>query len=129
MGHPRCHQCHHPIGRTASRGKWPKIKHTPRCPKQPAAQSEAASAAAAVPAAPDADAPKRSHKRARSDPGEPPSARSPSPRRTRPTTTRITPPTPAAAQKKPRTTRQDDRIMRLLDETHARRMAMMKQEQ
>ena len=30
---------------------------------------------------------------------------------------------PSAAQKKQRTTRQDDRIMRLLDESHARRMA------
>jgi hypothetical protein len=36
---------------------------------------------------------------------------------------------PIAAQKKQRTTRQDDRIMRLLDETHARRMAMTQQEQ
>ena len=96
----------------------------PKCAPKAAAASAAAPFSDAAPPA----TPKRSHKRARSDPGEP-CPRTPSPRRTRPTTTRITPPTPAAAQKKPRTTRQDDRIMRLLDETHARRMAMMKQEQ
>lgn len=124
---PRCYLCHQLLRAKARNGKWPRVKHHPRCPKQPAVQSEAASAVAASPAAF-----QRSHKRRRraeSDPGEPPCARSPSPHRTRPTTIRVTPPTPVAAHKKPRTTRQDDRIMRLLDETHARRMAMMKQEQ
>jgi hypothetical protein len=72
----------------------------------------------------------RSHKRrAESDPGEPLGARSPSPPSVRPSTHRVTPPTPIAAHKKQRTTRQDDRIMRLLDETHARRMATTQQEQ
>jgi hypothetical protein len=35
---------------------------------------------------------------------------------------------PIAAQKKHRATRQDDRIMRLLDETHARRMARQQEQ-
>ena len=118
---PRCYLCHQLLRAKARNGKWPRVKHHPRCPKQPSVQSEAASAAAASPAAF-----QRSHKRRRraeSDPGEPLGARSPSPPSVRPSTHRVTPPTRIAAHKKPRTTRQDDRIMRLLDETHARRMA------
>jgi hypothetical protein len=47
----------------------------------------------------------------------------PSPPHLRPSTRRVIPPAPAQASKKPRVTRQEERIMRLLDETHARRMA------
>ena len=91
----------------------------PKCAPKAAAASAAAPFSDAAPPA----APKRSHKRARSDPGEPSSERTPSPPRVRPSTRRVTPPAPAQASKKQRTTRQDERIMRLLEETHARRMA------
>jgi hypothetical protein len=77
----------------------------------------AAAAPAAVPVTP-------RKRRAESDPGEP-RPRSPSPRRTRPTTRRVTPPRPAPVEKKQRTTRQDDRIMRQLEETVARREAWL----
>ena len=94
-----------------------------RCYDRQRRPARAAAIAVAVPA------PTTPHKRrAASDPGEQ-SPRTPSPRRMRPTTFRITPPEPAPVQKKQRTTRQDDRIMRLLDETHARRMAVMQQQQ
>lgn len=111
LGHPRCYLCHQPIGSRPRSGKWPKVKHHPRCPKRSAAQSGAASAASAAPA--------RSHKcRAASDPGELP-AQAASLALTR----RVTPPSPVPANKKQRITRQEERIMRQLDETHARRMA------
>lgn len=111
MGHPRCYLCHQPIGSRPRSGKWPKVKHHPRCPKRAAAQLSAASAAAAAPA--------RSHKRrAASDPGELP-AQATAPALTR----RVTPPSPVPSTQKQRVTRQEERIMRLLDETHARRMA------
>jgi len=42
----------------------------------------------------------------------------------RPSSRRVNPPAPAQASKKPHMTRQEERIMRLLDETHARRMAV-----
>lgn len=83
--------------------------------------------AAAVSAAPPTPATPRK-RRAESDPGES-RPRTPSPRRMRPTTHRITPPEPAPVQQKQRTTRQDDAITRLLDETHARRMAAQAQQQ
>jgi hypothetical protein len=60
----------------------------------------------------------RGKRRAVSDPGE-----SPEPAAPAALTRRITPPKPAQASKKQCTTRQEERIMRLLDETHARRMA------
>ena len=64
-------------------------------------------------------APPRSHKRrAVSDPGESPEPAAP-PALTR----RVTSPPPLPASKKQRMTRQEERIMRQLDETHARRMA------
>ena len=85
--------------------------------RRPSVQTAAVAAATAAP-------PRSRKRRAQSDPGELLAATA-SPALTR----RITPPTPIAAQKKQRTTRQDDRIMRLLDETHARRMAMTQQEQ
>ena len=113
--HPRCCECHRRFKSEPRRGVWPVIKHNPRCP--PASFKQEPPTPAAVTAS------LCSRKRhAESDPGEP-RPRTPSPCRTRPTTTRVTPPTPAQASKKQRTTRQDERIMRLLEETHARRMA------
>ena len=113
---PRCFECHRPIGRGPSRGKWPAVKHHPRCP--PVSIKQELGAAAAV------SAHLRSCKRrSGSDPGELFSERTPSPPHVRPSTRRVTPHAPAQASKKQRTTRQDERIMRLLDETHARRMA------
>ena len=97
------------------------------CGKHPAAirvrvarAAKAAAASAAVPAASAllllGPAPKQTRKRrAESDPGEQQS-------RARPLTRRITPPKPVPTQKRQRTTRCDEEIMRLLDETHARRM-------
>jgi len=77
-------------------------------------KGEAAAASGDTPAAP-----KPSRKRrAQSDPGELPAHATP-PALTR----RVTPPSPVPASKKLRVTRQEERIMRLLDETHARRMA------
>ena len=118
-GQLACEQC----GKRLSRCKRPLHRHVPGHVCDPCFKVLKRTAAAppsdAAPAAP-----KQSRKRrAESDPGEPLGARSPSPPRVRPSTYRVTPPTPIAAQKKQRTTRQDDRIMRLLDETHARRMA------
>ena len=97
--------------------------HTPRCPPVVVKQEELEYGAAG--------AAQRSRKRrAEQDLGEAASRpRTPSPRRTRPaaTTKRVTPPKPTPSRKKARTgarpTRTEDDIMRLLDETHARRMA------
>ena len=121
-GQPVCEDC----AKRLSRCKGKLHRHGPGhiCHCCYTRASRPVSATATVAAATTAAAASlRSRKRrAQSDPGEP-RPRTPSPRRTRPTTIRVTPPTPVAAQKKQRTTRQDDRIMRLLDETHARRMA------
>ena len=57
-------------------------------------------------------------RRAQSDPGESPES-APSPAITR----RITPPKPTPASKKQRAEQREEQIMRLLDETHAQRMA------
>jgi len=81
------------------------MKHHPRCPSD--AQTAPAAATAAQPK------PTRKH-RAESDPGKPAA---------QPTLTRrVKAPAPATAIKKSRT-RQDERIMQQLEETHARRMA------
>ena len=83
-------------------------------------RQQRAAAVASPAAAP--GAPKQSRKRrAHSDPGESPEPRAP-PALTR----RVTPPKPAPATNKQHATRQEERIMRLLDETHARRMAAEK---
>ncbi len=66
-------------------------------------------------------APATPRKRARSDPGEQP-RRTLAPR-SQAATRRVTPAQPPLTQDTQRTTRQDDKITRLLDETHARRMA------
>lgn len=72
--------------------------------------------------------PKPSRKRrAQSDPGEP-RQRTPSPRRTRPSSHRVSPPKHAPQEKKQRTARLEEEIMRLLDETHARRMTAQQRE-
>ena len=114
--HPRCCECHRRFKSELRRGVWPKMKHHPRC--QPVSIKQELGAAAV------ASAPPRSRKRrSESDPGEPLSERTPSPPHVQPSTRRVTPPVPAQASKKQRTTRQDERIMRLLEETHARRMA------
>jgi len=116
VGKPACELC----GSRLTRCKLPLHKHGAgkicrQCwdgLRRPSVQTAAVAAAAAAP-------PPRSRKRrAQSDPGEL-LAGTASPALTR----RITPPTPTQAVKKQCTTRQDERIMRLLDETHARRMA------
>ena len=123
-GEPACELCgrrlrsvkhHRPYG--------PGRACAPQCKQKRQLGDSAVAAAPAAAAAP----PLTRKRRAQSDPGEP-RPRTPSPRRTRPTTIRVAPPMPIAAQKKQRTPRQDDRIMRLLDETHARRMATQKQQ-
>ena len=106
-GQPACELC----GRRLSRVKHvhrhgPGHACHPRC-KGKQQQSAPAAAAAAVPRQP-------RKRRAESDPGQLQAA---------PTLTRrVTPPKPAPALKKQRT-RQEERIMQQLDETHARRMA------
>jgi len=57
-------------------------------------------------------------RRATSDPGESPELAAPAA-----LTRRITAPKPSPANKNQYNTRREERIMRLLDETHARRMA------
>jgi len=79
-------------------------------------RSAAALAAPTPPAAPP-----RSHKRARSDPGEPTRAQHIR-TQAQAVTRRITPPKPTA-MKKQRLSQKDQRIMRMLDETVARREA------
>jgi len=116
---PRCCKCHQPIGRSASRGKWPSIRHNPRCPADYTTREPTTAAAVAAAAASAAPAPLTPRKRrVQSDPGELPAHATP-PALTR----RVTPPSPVKMSKKQRVTRQEERIMRLLDETHARRMA------
>src|SRR5690242_3093532 len=68
---PRCCLCGQSCRRQITRGKWPKLKHHPRCPPVVMQkQGETAAAAAA--------APKQSHKRrADSDPGELPAQATP----------------------------------------------------
>jgi len=74
----------------------------------------------ATAAAPPAADPLRSHKRrrAQSDPGE-----SPDPAALPALTRRVTPPKPSSTAKKQYNTRREEQVMRLLEETHARRMA------
>ncbi len=104
---PRCCQCGLSCARSTTRGKWPRLKHHPRCPS--AAQSASAAAGAATS--------KPTHKRrAESDPGQLAAL-----------TRSVHAPAPAAPLKKQRT-RKEERIMRLLDETHARRMAAQQQQ-
>jgi hypothetical protein len=98
-----------------------KVKHhrahgpgracTPRCkPRQQMFELQAASAAAAAPVA-------TRKRRATSDPGE-----SPEPATSQTLTRRVIAPEPASTSKKQYNTRREEQIMRLLDETHARRM-------
>lgn len=118
--HQLCEKCGERLSRVKHhRAHGPGRACHPRC-KLP---ERTADGAADAPAAATPPPPSRK-RRAQSDPGEP-RTRTPSPRRTRPTTRRVTPPKPAPAPKKQRTTRQEEIIMRLLDETHARRMAAM----
>jgi hypothetical protein len=116
-GRPACELCGVRLSTVKhKRPHGPGYACSPRCKPSKRPVSEA-TAVAAAPAA--AAAPLMSKKRrAASDPGEPPSPRM------QPLTRRITPSQPSSSQKKQkRTTRADDRIARLLDETHARRMA------
>jgi len=113
-GEPACEECgrrlrgvkhHRPhgIGRACA----------PRCKQKRLLADHIASAAAAVPQ------PKPSRKRrATSDPGE-----SPEPATSQAVTRRVIAPEPASTSKKQYNTRREEQIMRLLDETHARRMA------
>lgn len=114
-GHAACERC----GRQLS-----KVKHHhrhgpghachPRCkPREQPLKDEAAPVAAAAPPL------KQSRKRrAQSDPGE-----SPEPTAPQALTRRVTPPQPASTSRKQYNTRREEQIMRLLDETVARRMA------
>jgi len=113
---PRCCRCHRRFKSEPRRGMWPAIKHHPRCP--PILLKQESAAAAAV--LPRACSRKR---RAVSDPGELLNECTPSPPLVRTSTRRVTPPVSAQTSEKQRITRQEERIMRLLDETHARRMA------
>lgn len=113
--HPRCCECHRRFKSEARRGVWPAIKHNPRCPAVSAKQEPVAAAAPA--------APPRSHKRARSDPGEASLAQRP---RTQPQamTSRITPSKGAFLKQQRKSAPAHEAIMRRLEETHARRMHM-----
>jgi hypothetical protein len=117
-GHAACELC----GRQLS-----KVKHhrphgpgracAPQCKqKRPSAGNFAAAAAAVVP--PTKPSRKR---RAQSDPGE-----SPEPAASQALTRRINAPESTPTSKKQYNTRREEQIMRLLDETHARRMAAEK---
>jgi hypothetical protein len=99
-----------------------KVKHhrahgpgracTPRCkPRQQTFELQAASAAAAAPVA-------TRKRRATSDPGE-----SPQPAAAQALTHRVNAPETASTNKRQYNTRREEQIMRLLDETHARRIA------
>jgi hypothetical protein len=113
-GKPACELCGRQLG---------KVKHThkhgpghachPRCkPREQTVEREAAPAAAAA-------APVATRKRrATSDPGE-----SPEPAATQAFAHRVIAPEPASTSKKQYNTRREGQIMRLLDETHARRIA------
>lgn len=106
--HPRCFLCHSfPMGKT-TRGAWPALKHHPRCPTAAVKQGNAA-----------LDSTKQTRKRhAASDPGE-----SPEPASSQALTRRVVAPEPASTSMKQYNTRREEQIMRLLDETHARRIA------
>jgi hypothetical protein len=113
-GKQACELCGRQLGKVKHhRPHGPGRACTPRC-KQPqqTVKSEAASATAVAP-------PVTTRKRrATSDPGESPEPAAPSA-----LTRRIAAPKPAATSRKQHNTRQEEHIMRLLDETHARRMA------
>ena len=96
---PRCCLCHLPIGRSACRGKWPAVRHHPRCPTAAVKQETAISGTPAS---------KQSRKRrAASDPGE-----SPEPAATQAINRRVVAPEPAPTSKKQYKTRREEQIMR-----------------
>lgn len=123
-GQLRCELC--PIRLSRAKGKLYKYGAGRICHACYDKQQRPAAADAPVAAAPASATPRK--RRAESDPGEL-RQRTPSPRRTRPATQRVTLPEPASVQTQRRMTRQEERIMRLLDETHARRMAAQQQQQ
>jgi hypothetical protein len=116
-GKPACELCGRQLG---------KVKHhrphglgracAPQC-KQKKQLMECKAAIAAAAAAPVATR----KRRATSDPGE-----SPEPASSQALTRRVVAPDPAPTSKKQYNTRREELIMRLLDETHARRMAAEK---
>jgi hypothetical protein len=105
-----------------------RVKHTreygagrachPRCKLSKRAADEAAGAAPAVTAAP-----KGKKRRAASDPGEAP-VNKPSPR-PQPTTRRVIPSPAVSTEKKQHRTRLEEKILRQLEETAARREAAL----
>lgn len=116
---PRCGLCRRRLtGKpTLPYGDGRKCK--PRCKALQQRPATGGTAAAATPAAA-APVAKPRKRRAESNPGEQAPLTWPSA-----LTRRITPPKPAPVHKKQRTTRLDDKIARLLEETHARRMAAL----
>ena len=108
---PRCINCHRSLKRATTSGKWPSMRHKGTCPVAvPGAHNDAVPVALASTAQPSRK------RRAASDPGEQPTA-------TRTITRRVAPPKPVTVQKQPRIARSHEEVMRLLDETVARRMA------
>jgi hypothetical protein len=116
-GKPRCALC--PIRLTNCKGKLYKHEKGKIC--QRCYNQQRHSAALAIPSGAPAAQKQLRKRRAESDPGELSAATAAS--SSSALTRRVTPPSPVPASKKPRVTRQEERIMRLLDETHARRMA------
>jgi len=113
FGWPACELCGVRLNRVKyTHRHGPGHACHPRC-KRPTGAAAAAPAACAAGAAP--LTPRK--RRAQSDPGELPAQAASV------LTRRVTPPYPAPESQHKRVTRRDERIMRLLDETHARRMA------
>lgn len=107
---PRCLKCHRLIRVAPHRGAWPNVRHHPRCPTATVKHENAAS---------DPVVSIQSRKRrAAPEPGE-----SPAPATPTALTHRITALKPPSPDKKQYNTRRKEQIKRLLDETHARRMA------
>jgi len=113
-GWPACELCGRRLSRvTHHRAHGLGRACHPRCKaREQPHKGEAASVAASAPPV----TPRK--RRAQSDPGELPAVTA-SPARTR----RITAAQPAPISKKQRAEQREERIMRLLEETHARRMA------
>ena len=100
-----------------SRAKGKLYKHEPGMICHACYNGVRRAAVVAAPAEPVAASKPSRKKRAASDPGE-----SPEPATLPALTRRVTPPKPSSTSKKQYNTRREEQIMRLLDETHARRM-------
>jgi hypothetical protein len=110
--HQLCEECGERLSRVKHRHRCgPGYACHPQCKQKKHLMESRTAGAAAVPL------PSRK-RRAASDPGE-----SPEPAASQAITRRVVAPEPAPTSKKQYNTRREEQIMRLLDETHARRIA------